>query len=309
MMKYNISGNKTGRYVSCRTGVSLLLVFFLLNACGSTQEKGTGSTKIFLWEVESETTTCYLLGSIHLAPKEVYPLADIIEQAFDYSDILVVEIDVTAAAAGEDFYERTMYPPGETLKMHISEELYELTRKTLDDLGLGIGFFKLFKPWAVAMTIETLKLADKGYDPELGIDMYFLKKARGNKEIRELESIEFQVDLFDGLSDELQEQFLYSTISGLDNSDEEIDEFLEAWKTGDTERLETLLFESMQKDRELLPVYDKLLHERNANMVQKIEGYLETDRVYFVVVGAAHLIGETGIVRRLEEKGYRCVQF
>ena len=39
-------------------------------------------------------------------------------------------------------------------------------------------------------------------------------------------------------------------------------------------------------------------------MVDKIEGFLENDEIYFVVVGAGHLVGENGIINLLEEKGY-----
>ena len=39
-------------------------------------------------------------------------------------------------------------------------------------------------------------------------------------------------------------------------------------------------------------------------MAEKIEEYLKTESTYFVVVGAAHLTGEKGIVALLREKGF-----
>jgi uncharacterized protein YbaP (TraB family) len=43
-------------------------------------------------------------------------------------------------------------------------------------------------------------------------------------------------------------------------------------------------------------------------MSDKIEGYLRTGKPYFVVVGAAHLVGKDGIPERLREKGYAVEQ-
>ncbi len=39
-------------------------------------------------------------------------------------------------------------------------------------------------------------------------------------------------------------------------------------------------------------------------MASKIEGYLKTEEHYFVVVGAAHLVGKDGIIEILKKKGY-----
>ena len=55
--------------------------------------------------------------------------------------------------------------------------------------------------------------------------------------------------------------------------------------------------------------YEKLVYERNRNMAEKIEAYLKTKRTYLVIIGAAHLVGEKGIIEILRGKGYRVVQF
>ena len=60
-----------------------------------------GNDKAFFWQVtsgqpESGQTTVYLMGSIHFADQSFYPLRSEIEQAFDRSDYLAVELDVNA---------------------------------------------------------------------------------------------------------------------------------------------------------------------------------------------------------------------
>jgi uncharacterized protein YbaP (TraB family) len=43
-------------------------------------------------------------------------------------------------------------------------------------------------------------------------------------------------------------------------------------------------------------------------MSSRIEEYLGAGGTYFVIVGAAHIVGEKGIVELLERKGYRADQ-
>ncbi len=48
----------------------------------------------FLWEVSSESNTVYILGSIHLARKDIYPLDPVIEDSFAKADYLVIESNI-----------------------------------------------------------------------------------------------------------------------------------------------------------------------------------------------------------------------
>ena len=43
-------------------------------------------------------------------------------------------------------------------------------------------------------------------------------------------------------------------------------------------------------------------------MAKKVEGYLKTKDVHFVVAGAAHMVGEKGIVKLLEKAGHKVEQ-
>ena len=61
---------------------------------------------------------------------------------------------------------------------------------------------------------------------------------------------------------------------------------------------------------ELLPFYEQMFYDRNIKMSQKIEGFLKSDKVHFVVVGAGHMVGDKGIVSLLKNaKKYKIKQF
>jgi uncharacterized protein YbaP (TraB family) len=81
-----------------------------------------------------------------------------------------------------------------------------------------------------------------------------------------------------------------------------------AWAKGNVSKIEELLTKSVNKYKELSHIYQRLVDERNFQMVDKIVSYINSNKIYFIVVGAAHLVGENGIVRLLINKGFQLKQ-
>jgi uncharacterized protein YbaP (TraB family) len=50
--------------------------------------------------------------------------------------------------------------------------------------------------------------------------------------------------------------------------------------------------------------YKKLLVQRNQNWIPQIESLLKEDKNVLIIVGAAHLAGEDGLLALLTEKGH-----
>lgn len=266
--------------------------------------------KNFLWRVQSKESTAYLLGSIHILKKDVYPLSRVIEGAFEKSNVLAVEADVSDISRLDlqKLVESAFYPAGDSLDKHVSGETFNLIKEETGSVGLPMELVNKQKPWFLALTLESVELLKSGYDPNYGIDKYFLSKAEGTKRISELESVGYQIDLLAGLNDEEQELFLLYTLSELKILGQEVDEFVDAWKSGAVDKVESLMAKSMAEDERFNTIYDKLIYKRNRNMAEKIDGYLKTKDTYFVVIGAAHLVGDKGIVQLLRDKGYSIEQ-
>ena len=182
----------------------------------------------------------------------------------------------------------------------------------LKELGMTIDGVKKFKPWFLAMTLSSMELVKMGFSPEYGIDLYFLGKASGKeenkKEIAELEGVDFQVALLDGLTKEESEGFLVSTILESERMGKEMDNIINAWLNGDIEQMEQLFNENTKETPAAVALYKKLLDDRNVKMAEKIEGYLNSGKKHFIVAGAAHMVGEKGIVQLLKNKGIKIKQ-
>ena len=297
-----------------KTAAVLILCFVLLTSCSTPADNNEETSLSFLWKVSSDTNTVYILGSVHVAKADIYPLAEAIENAYALSEYLVVEVDINAISELEMTYlliKKGIYPTGESLRDNISEDLYSRLCDRLresDPTGQWLSSVHLFRPWVAATLISDLDYMALGYDVEFGIETYFLDKAEADgKDILELESFEYQLDIFASLSDDLQIAMLEDAVNN-QVTEESMETMFEAWSTGDAEMMEQLLFISKALHPEYQPVYDVLYDERNFLMIDRIEQYLQDNETYFVVVGAAHLVGENGLINLLVDKGYTVQQ-
>jgi hypothetical protein len=157
---------------------------------------------------------------------------------------------------------------------------------------------KMFKPWFVAMNMTLVELQKLGIDPQYGVDVHFLAEAKG-KRIIELEGAEAQIELLDGFTDKEQEEFLKYTLNENESIGKSINDMIAAWNAGDAGRIEEYLTESTKDSPEMQTLYRKLFDDRNGKMADRIEAMLKTGNTYFVVVGAGHLVGKTGLIQLL----------
>ncbi|MPZ75416.1 MAG: hypothetical protein GEU77_02735 [Deltaproteobacteria bacterium] len=282
----------------------VLLVGMMLGAGElSAQEKN------FLWKVHSEPHNLYILGSIHVLKKENYPLKKSIEETFDSTNKLVLEIDLRRAKpelVEQLAIRKGMNTDGTTLHQKVSKETYEMLAKRTKELGFDVAMLKPFKPWVVAMTMVAMKLQKLGFDPNLGVDRYLAERAkRADKPTVGLETAEFQIGLFDQLSARDQERLLRQSMSDMDHLEENVDEIVQSWKTGDIDGVEKLLLAGM---RDYPEIHQKVIDERNRRWVPQIENFLSGGEKALVVVGAAHLVGKNGVIELLKGRGHRVEQ-
>jgi uncharacterized protein YbaP (TraB family) len=295
-----------------RKGLLLALYFFFCSYASAENDRA------FFWQVtsgqpESAQVTVYLMGSIHFADQSFYPLRADIEQAFDRSDYLAVELDVNSL--DHDAYDRLMsrkglYPDGKTIKDTVSDETWQQLRERLRQLDVPYESVKNYKPGVLVLTMTAIQVMQMGLDPQLGIDVHFLTKAalQPAKQVIELETMEQQLNLFIDIPD--GDLLLKESLYSMAESDSMMSDMVRYWKKGDDNAMDKLLFEDSVKDYPAFSaIYDSLFYARNRKMVSKIEQMLKQDgtagKNYFVVVGSGHLIGKKGIVNALREKGYK----
>ncbi len=286
---------------------SLLAFLFLIFAAVALDAKS------ILYKVSSKSSTVYILGSIHLAKPELYPLDSTIEEAYRISDVLVVELDTeskeSAAAIQRAMGTLGIYQNGRTLKTELSEKTYKQLQAYAKTAGFSLDQLEQFRPWVVMLQLNVMEMVRLGYSPELGIDKHFIEMAkRGNKPILALETIDEQMALFSRDDKAYQEKLLRYTLTSIQQMEPMLSRLFISWLKGDSKAIEKLFVLSMHENAELKEIYDALITKRNYQMTEKIMAYLKTDRDYFIVVGAGHVVGDDGIVALLRKKGYIVAQ-
>jgi uncharacterized protein YbaP (TraB family) len=279
----------------------LLSIFaFVLLSCSSVQNSGpeikhqTG----FMWKVTSGDATVWLLGSIHTAKAELYPLPEEIETAYQKADSLVVEVNINDLDPMA-MVARAMYTDGTLLKDHLKEKTWTELELVLKEYNVPEMAYATAKPWFAGLMLMQFALQQKGYDPNMGVDKHFLDLAKDKKGILELESLEFQLNMLENMSKD-PDSFIEYSLKDLDILFEQVEKMFKAWDKGDIDLMTKLIVDARKDDPEHEDLYKILLDDRNITMTNKIKEYLKTDKTYFLVVGAGHLIGEKGILNLLK---------
>lgn len=286
---------------------TLFFVLLLNIGCASHIQKPLPDpeAETSLWRVDSPTTAVYLLGSIHVLKQSDYPLPPAMEHAYDQAERLVFEVHLDSAdspMAQAKILTRSFLRGDSTLADCIPDTLLRLVHRQAETLGVQPSMFNKMKPWMVGMTLSLLKMQRSGIQPQYGVDFYFFRRARlEEKPVKGLESVEFQADLLGRLSVLNQTEYLRYTLQDLDRLNSELGKMTDAWRTGDTEALEALLVEGFKEYPEL---YEAMVVERNRRWMRRIRSRLADDVPTLFVVGAAHLVGEDGLVRLLKKEGH-----
>lgn len=255
-----------------------------------------------LWRVADEDTTIYLFGTVHALPEGMDWYRGTISDALTSSDVLVTEIltDESMAATMQQLVaEKAVLPEGQTLRSLLDDEQRASYEKAVTDLGVPVAAFDRFEPWYAAMMLSMLPLLQQGYTPDQGVEKILEGRAGAGLGRAELETVDYQITLFDQLPMESQIRFLAEVAGNVDKMKPMIDAIVAEWLEGDADGLAALMNDSMTD-----PVLAEwLLYNRNRNWAEWIDTRLDQPGTVFIAVGAGHLAGEKSVQDALADRG------
>lgn len=260
-----------------------------------------------LWKVEKNGNTSYLFGSIHLGSDDMYPLSKSVKDAYQSSDNLVVEIDMKPGdeeklAPLVQQYGLNMSVP---LENRLSPETLTIYKKVCIEKSLPCAQFAPFEAWLLSAQLSVSLMQQLGFSDALGIDKHFLEMAhKANKNVISLETADFQLKALSGFNQQQQELML---VQSLQATNEDVFELFKAWKSGDDATLVKMFSKDLDKQG-AMGIYKTLFTDRNLAMAEKVKTEMESNKSLFVVVGAGHVVGETGLVNSLKKTGHKLTQ-
>lgn len=286
--------------------VALFGLFAFLVGCSTFG--GFSVSKSTLWRVRGDHNVVYLLGSIHILPKSIYPLHPALEHAFADSQEVAFEVDIGRATGGrveQAFSQIGTYPKGDDLSHHVSPLTLQIVKLACAQLGVSYEKAKKFKPSLLAelMTLRYTELA--GFREDLGVDIYFYQRAKAlNKPIFGLETINDQANVLIQ-NEKTGELHLLFTIERLPEYKSALTQMVDAWRKGQVDILDQFLNQDERNDPEM---FYRMFAKRNARWLPQIEKLTHENFNCLVIVGAGHLVGSHGLVETLRSRGYQIDQ-
>lgn len=260
-----------------------------------------------LWRIEGNDVSgnSYLFGTIHLIKAEDYFLPEGTEMAIDATSRMVFEIDLNEMmdlGAQLALITKAFMPDGQRLSDLLNEEDYGLVEERFREIGLPMFLLDRIKPMFLSVFVTADFSPDglstgsaKSYEMEL----YEIAKTT-DIPIGGLETMEYQMSVFDSIPYEDQAEMLVEMIRYQDDGEEQFRQMVKMYKEQNIEALYTAIGGS---EGELGEHEDVLLVNRNRNWIRAMSEMMRDESVFFAV-GAGHLGGEQGVIRLLRNAGY-----
>jgi len=260
----------------------------------------------FVWKIQKGDSSIYLGGTIHLLRSSDYPLPQEFEKAYKLSDTLVFETNIGTLATAEfqqSMLTQMFYLDGSKLQDHLSEKASKALRTYAQKNNFNLDLIQHMKATMVAITLSQQELTKLGATQN-GVDSYFYQRSvQDQKQTEYFETIEEQFNIIFSLDQENESGFLLYTLESLDEMKRVYTSFIKLWKKGKERQLTKLFIDDLKNQTPKL--YSNLLVKRNQAWFPRIQNYFQTKEIEFVLVGAAHLLGEDGLLQMLRDNGYK----
>lgn len=297
---------------------ALTLIAFLIFAACSTTDKApmveetvrvdqpVELEKSLLWEISGKDLgeSSFLFGTIHMIDGKDFFLPTGTLSAIDVSKKMIFELDMaemTDPAQLMPLMQKAFMKGDTTLKDLMTTEDYDLVQGHFNKMGLPLFFLERIKPMFLTVFASgDLDAAGLQNGKVKSYEMEFVKIAdENNKETAGLETVEYQISVFDGIPYKEQADMLVETIKSGNTEDDTFKELVNLYLQQDIQGL----YDMMKQDDSIEEYEDALLNDRNKNWIPLMKKEMMIQRTFFAV-GAGHLGGKEGVINLLKEAGY-----
>lgn len=262
-----------------------------------------------VWKVSDGENTMYLGGTLHILSPQDYPLPEEYKTAYGQSDALVFETDIAALTTPE-FAQKSLqmltYGEGASLKDDVSDDTLKQLETHLATRGVPVDRFMNLRPALVGISLSMIEFQRLGLTSQ-GVDKYYYTLGMGDgKAMHYLESPEQQLSFIAKMGEGNEDAYVSYAIEDVKRMPEMLGELKEDWREGDMQGFYDL---SMEEFADEYPdIYDLLLTTRNNNWMPVLTELMGTPETEFVLVGAMHIPGDTGLIKQLKAKGFSVEQ-
>jgi len=253
-----------------------------------------------LWKVESkEGKTSHLFGTMHSQDRLVTLIPPQVRLALVQSQTLVMEV-VLDEEANQIFSESMYISDGKKLNDLLDADIYQRLQTRIIDYGIDENNVPQLKPWAAFSILGKPRPVRA---PTL--DMVLMQMAAStNKLIVGLESMRELVATLESISMDDQIEILNDTVCNHDEIIGKTRDLVQLYMARDLAGMVAFNEQPHHDETIFNRFMQKILYDRNSRMIDRMEKYVQGGGA-FIAVGASHLPDEKGLLKLLENKGYK----
>jgi uncharacterized protein YbaP (TraB family) len=263
-------------------------------------QSATAQDSSLLWKVTGNglEKESYLFGTIHVICKADFKMDDRILTAFDQSESVVMEMDLSDPELIGKIQKVSMNPGMKNIKEDLdADDAAVIDAFFIEHYGVGLTQLGIFKPFMLSSMalMKALPCDDQG-----SYETFFLAKATESKKtIIGLETPEFQIGIFDQIPQNVQLEELVKMLKEKTGTTD-FEKMTEIYLDEDVDGL----FEMMNEEGMMSDYQELILDDRNKAWISILEEEMKSQKL-FIAVGAGHLGGENGVISLLRNAGYR----
>ena len=289
--------------------LSALLTSAVLTACGQQTKSKVllPGTNTLLWKISGKNLSkpSYIFGTMHLLCGDDITLSDSLKQAIAASDNVYLELEMDNMLEMMGAMQHMNMKGDTTLADLLTKKQYEKVKNYFSEHSSMLPFSMLetFKPMLAASMIAEQQ-SKTTCDNMVAMEQLIMGEAKKtNKKIKGLETMNFQLAIFDKIPYKFQAEQLYEMIAQTSDSTDsnEMIALTNAYRNQQLEKLEEMIIKG---DVGIKNFAEILLYNRNTAWTKKLQEILP-GKSLVVAVGAGHLPGKRGVLNLLKEAGYK----
>jgi len=257
-----------------------------------------------LWRISGKglQKPSYLFGTIHLICGDDIQVSDSLRSAIRRSDDVYLELDMDNVMELMSAVTKMKMNGDTTLADLLTAPEYEKV-KTFFAVNKGPLPFAMLETYKPMLAASTLLQGAIKCENAVAMETLIMKEAKYyDKSIKGLETMEYQMSIFDSIPYAIQAKQLLSYVEnyGKETDNKDFEKMVQAYRNQELAKLEDI---TKKEDAGLERFTDILLYNRNANWAKKL-GNLMSGQSLVIAVGAGHLPGEKGVINLLRQAGY-----
>ncbi|MEQ1900772.1 MAG: TraB/GumN family protein [Devosia sp.] len=257
-----------------------------------------------LWEVSDTDSKVFLFGSVHVLPVATQWRTPAFDATLAGASKVYFEADI--GLFSQIFLAFQMVTSAVNASgVHWSDQLTADEATAVDTAlrqqGMTLESAQAYRPWFLTLLLQGRAITQSTANMGAGVEVTVQRDLDRNR-MAFLETASQQIAIFSGMSDALQLRMLAGTAAQTNLAPDMLLDMVEVWNSGD----EAKMLEAVSSDPDIseAEVMKALLIDRNASWISPIEAMLARNEQNLIIVGAAHLVGDTGVVELLRAKGY-----